>query len=157
MKYKADPSSSSIFFRNGFNGQGIHLRSKFTDNLTSHLSLTRSLNFLDIDVNATISETTYRDENGELISRSTESADYNLKVNVPVYTLREDVSYRLTPKLQLEPGFLLAFSPADSTEHASFPSFEEEEPDEETLHELLQTNPEKVEFDEEGTARGADY
>ena len=150
---QADPSSSSIFFRNGFNGQGIHLRSKFTDNLTSHLSLTRSLNFLDIDVNATISETTYRDENGELISRSTESADYNLKVNVPVYTLREDVSYRLTPKLQLEPGFLLAFSPADSTEHASFPSFEEEEPDEETLHELLQTNPEKIEFDEEGTAR----
>ena len=150
---ESQPFTSSAFFKNGFNGQGFHLRSNFTDNLTSHLSLTRSLNFLDIDFNATISETTYRDENGELISRSTESAEYLLKVNVPVYTLREDLSYRFTPTLHLEPGFLFAFSPANSTEHASFPAFEDEVPDEERLQELLRTDPEKVEFDDDGNAR----
>ena len=150
---ESQPFTSSIFFKNGFNGQGFHLRSNFTDNLTSHLSLTRSLNFLNIDANVTISETTYKDEDGEIISRSSESAEYLLKVNVPVYTLREDLSYRFTPTLHLEPGFLFAFSPANSTEHASFPAFEDEVPDEERLQELLRTDPEKVEFDDDGNAR----
>ena len=40
-----DPFESSAFFKNGFNGQGIHLRSEFTENLTSNLSLTRSPQF----------------------------------------------------------------------------------------------------------------
>ena len=148
-----DPFESSAFFKNGFNGQGIHLRSEFTENLTSNLSLTRSLNFLDIDLDAIISETTVTDENDEIISKYRDSLEYNLKVNVPVYTLREDVSYRLTPTLQLEPGFLLAFSPANSTEHSSYPSFEEEVPDDETVSELLETDPTKIEFDDDGTPR----
>ena len=148
-----DPFESSAFFKNGFNGQGIHLRSQFTENLTSNLSLTRSLNFLNIDLDAIFSETIVTGEQGELIAKSQDSIAYNLKVNVPVYTLREDVSYRLTPTLQLEPGFLLAFSPANSTEHSSFPSFEEEVPDEETLNELFQTDPTKVRFDDDGTPR----
>ncbi|RKU19546.1 hypothetical protein C6501_01310 [Candidatus Poribacteria bacterium] len=146
-------SSFFFFFKNGFNGQGIHLRSKFTENLRSHLSLTRSLNFLDIDSNITFSETTVLDESGELISRSTDSLDFELKVNVPVYTLREDLYYRLSPKLQLEPGFLFAFSPANSTEFFSVPTFEEEVLDEETLQELIQTNPEKIRYDDDGNAR----
>ena len=148
-----DPFESSAFFKNGFNGQGLHLRSEFTENLTSHLSLTRSFNFLDIDLDTVFSETIVEDEDGEIIAKSKDSIKYNLKVNVPVYTLREDVSYRLTPTLQLEPGFLLAFSPANSTEHSSFPSFEEEVPDEERLNELMQTDPTKVRFDDDGTPR----
>ena len=148
-----DPFESSAFFKNGFNGQGIHLRSEFTENLTSNLSLTRSLNFLDIDLDAIVSETTLTDENDEIITKYRDSIEYNLKVNVPVYTLREDVFYRLTPTLQLEPGFLLAFSPANSTEHSSYPSFEEEVPDDETVSELFQTDPTKVDFDDDGTPR----
>ena len=148
-----DPFESSAFFKNGFNGQGIHLHSKFTENLTSNLSLTRSLNFLDIDLDAVISETILTDEHDEIIAKYKDSIAYNLKVSVPVYTLREDVSYRLTPTLQLEPGLLLAFSPANSTEHSSFPAFEEEVPDDETASELFQTDPTKVGFDDDGTLR----
>ncbi|RKU30990.1 hypothetical protein C6499_05385 [Candidatus Poribacteria bacterium] len=148
-----DPFEASAFFKNGFNGQGIHLHSKFTENLTSNLSLTRSFNFLDIDLDTVFSETIVENEQGEIIAKSKDSIQYNLKVNVPVYTLREDVSYRLTSKLQLEPGLLLAFSPANSTEHSSIPSFEEEVPDDETLHELVQTDPTKVRFDDDGTPR----
>ena len=148
-----DPFALSAFFKNGFNGQGIHLRSEFTENLTSNLSLTRSLNFLDIDLDTVISETTVTDEHDEIIAKYQDTIAYNLKVNVPVYTLREDLSYRLTPKLQLEPGFLLAFSPANSTEHSSYPAFEEEVPDDETVRELFQTDPTKVTFDDDGTPR----
>ena len=148
-----DPFEASAFFKNGFNGQGIHLHSKFTENLTSNLSLTRSFNFLDIDLDTVFSETIVENEQGEIIAKSKDSIQYNLKVHVPVYTLREDVSYRLTPKLQLEPGLLLAFSPANSTEHSSIPSFEEEVPDEETLKELTQTDPTKIRFDDDGTPR----
>ena len=152
----ADPIDFTVFFNNGFNSQGIHLRSNFTDNLTSYLSLTRSFNYLDIDANITLSETTettVTDEGGTLITKSKDAVDYRVKVNAPIYTLREDVSYQLTPILQLEPGFLLAFSPANSTERFSYPAFEEEIPDEETLNELIQTNPEKVRFDDDGNAR----
>ena len=46
---------------------------------------------------------------------------YSVQVNVPTYTLREDLSYKLTPKLQLEPGFLFAFSPAASTTYTVLP------------------------------------
>ena len=145
----ADPIDFTLFFNNGFDGQGIHLRSNFTDNLTSYLSLTRSFNYLDINADITISETTVTETEGALI----DSLDYRVKVNVPVYTLREDVSYRLTPTFQLEPGFLLAFSSADSTEHFSYPAFEKEVLDGEALNELIQTNPEKVRFDDDGNAR----
>ncbi len=129
------------------------MHSKFTENLTSNLSLTRSLNFLDIDLDAVISETILTDEHNEIITKYKDSIEYNLKVNVPVYTLREDVSYRLTPKLQLEQGFLLALSPASSTEHSRYPAFEEEVPDDETASELFETDPTKVGFDDDGTLR----
>ncbi|MYK93268.1 TonB-dependent receptor [Candidatus Poribacteria bacterium] len=148
-----DPIDFTTFFTNGFNGQGIHLRSNFTDDLRSYLSLTRSFNYLDIDADIISSETILTDEQGEFIAKSKDSIKYNLKVSVSVYTLREDVSYRLTPKLQLEPGFLLAFSPANSTEHSSFPAFEEEVPDDETVIKLLETDPTKVRFDDDGNAR----
>ena len=148
-----DPFEAYAFFKNGFNGQGIHLHSKFTENLTSNLSLTRSLNFLDIDLDMVVSETTLTDENDEVIAKYQDSIEYNLKVNVPVYTLREDVSYRLTPTLQFEPGFLLAFSPANSTEHSSYPAFEEEIPDDETVSELFETDPTKIDFDDDGMPR----
>lgn len=141
--------TSSIFFKNGFNGQGVHLRSDFTEKLHSHLSLTRSLNYLDIELDATISQTNIVD--GEIVFDITESAEYLLKVDVPVYTLREDLSYRLTPKIQLEPGFLFAFSPANSTEFSNYPSYELIE-DEDKIQELLETDPEGVEFDEENVA-----
>ena len=149
----SDPIDFTVFFNNGFDGQGIHLRSNFTDNLTSYLSLTRSFNYLDIDANITLSETTITDKDGAFVAKSKDSVDYRVKVNTPIYTLREDVSYRLTPTLQLEPGFLVAFSSANSTEHAGYPAFEEEVPDEETVNELLHTNPEKVGFDDDGNAR----
>ncbi len=95
----------SAYFKNGFEAEGIHLRSDFTDKLTSHLSLTRSHNFLNIH----FGDTSRQEDKPE-----SESFIYSVKVNVPTYTLREDVSYTLTPTLQLEPGFLLAFSPAKS-------------------------------------------
>lgn len=149
MQEDSFESSILIFFKNGFNGQGIHLDSKFTDKLNSNLSLTRSLNYLDIELDSVFSETTVRDEEGELISRTTDSFEYLLKVQVPVYTLREDVSYKLTPKLQVEPGFLFAFSPANSSEHLMYPSFEEIT-DDETFNELSRTTPEKIRYDDEG-------
>ena len=149
----ADPIDFTVFFNNGFNSQGIHLRSNFTDNLTSYLSLTRSFNYLDIDANIAISETTVTGEDGRPIAKYKDSVDYRLKVNVPIYTLREDVSYQLTPTLQLEPGFLFAFSPANSTEHTGYPAFEEEVLDETALNALIQTNPEKVGVDDDGNAR----
>ena len=40
-------SDFSAYYKNGFDSAGIHLRSEFTDTLTSHLSLTRSFNFLN--------------------------------------------------------------------------------------------------------------
>ena len=148
-----DPIDFTTFFNNGFNGQGIHLRSNFTDDLTSYLSFTRSFNYLDIDADIISSETIIRDEQGELIAESKDFIKYKVKVNVPVYTLREDVSYKLTPTLQLEPGFLLALSPAKSMEHSSFPAFDEEVPDDETVSKLLETDPTKVRVDDDGNVR----
>ena len=46
---------------------------------------------------------------------------------MPVWTLREDISYQLTPKFQFEPGFLLSFSPANSFEDGRFPEYETRE------------------------------
>ncbi|MCG9128339.1 TonB-dependent receptor [Candidatus Poribacteria bacterium] len=144
-----DSFASSIFFKNGFNGQGIHLNSKFTDNLNSKFSLTRSLNFLDIKLNSTISESTVSNEQGEFVSSSTDTIEYLLKVNVPVYTIREDVSYKLNSKFRIEPGLLYSFSPANSTEHSMFPT-NEVISDDETLDKLERTNPEKITYDDDG-------
>ena len=113
-----DAARSSVLFKNGFNGQGLHLRSNFTENLTSHLSLTRSYNFLNIDLEAVTGER-YTVIEGRVDPSSYEAnfAHYEIKINAPVYTLREDVTYRLNPQLQLESGFLYAFNPAKSSEN----------------------------------------
>ena len=112
----------AFYFKNGFEAEGIHLRSILTDRLTSHLSLTRAHSFLNIHLGS-ISRQDETPEN--------EGFTYNIKVNTPMYTLREDVSYKLTQTLQLEPGFLLAVSPAKSHTRTSSPEkidFESEEP-----------------------------
>ena len=93
------------YFKNGFEAEGIHLHSDFTDKLTSHLSVTRSHNFLNINLGGGSSQDDKTESEGSI---------YSVKVNAPTYTVREDVSYKLTPKFQLEPGFLLAFSPSKS-------------------------------------------
>ena len=110
------------YFKNGFEAEGIHLRSILTDRLTSHLSLTRSHSFLNIHLGSTSRQEDQPENEGFI---------YNIKVNTPMYMLREDISYKLTPTLQLEPGFLLAVSPAKSHTRTSAPEkidFESEEP-----------------------------
>ena len=116
--------TSSALFKNGFNGQGIHLRSEFTENLTSHLSLTRSFNFLSINFKGVVYESYTRTPEGESVLDEVEYAHYDVNVKVPVYTFREDISYKLTPTFQLEPGFLFSFSPANSFEDGRFPEYE---------------------------------
>ena len=132
---------TSFFFKNGFNAQGIHLRSNFTENLTSHLSLTRSFNFLTIDFESPITESYEFNSAGELVSEI-DYGHYDINVKVPVYTLREDISYRLNlrpdnssqvPRSEdsavrntpaaLETGFLLSFSPANSFEDSRIPQY----------------------------------
>ena len=125
---------TSVFFKNGFNAQGLHLRSNFTENLTSQLSLTRSFNFLTINFEAPITESYEFDSDGELISE-VDYGHYDINIKVPVYTLREDVSYRLnlrpddigsqSTRAALETGFLLSFSPANSFEDSRIPQYEE--------------------------------
>ena len=124
---------TSAFFKNGFNAQGIHLRSNFTENLTSQLSLTRSFNFLTIDFEAPITESYEFDSDGEIVSE-VDYGHYDINIKVPVYTLREDISYRLnlrpddtssqdTPAA-LETGFLFSFTPANSFEDSRIPQYE---------------------------------
>ena len=76
-------------FESGFEGAGIHLRSSLTERLTSFLSFTRS-NFL-FDVNF-----------GPLLS---------LNIDAPTYTFREDLTYELDQKHQLESGLILGLEP----------------------------------------------
>ena len=126
----------SAFFKNGFNAQGIHLRSNFTENLTSHLSLTRSFNFLTIDFQAPITESYEFDSDGELVSE-VDYGHYDINIKVPVYTLREDLSYRLNMRpddissqdtsAALETGLLFSFTPANSFEDSRIPQYEESE------------------------------
>ena len=124
-----EASPSSALFKNGFNGQGIHLRSEFTENLTSHLSLTRSFNFLTINFKGVVSESHTLTPEGEWVLEEVDYAHYDVNVKVPVYTFREDISYKLTPTFQLEPGFLFSFSPANSFEDGRFPEYETSDED----------------------------
>ena len=118
----------SAYFRNGFEAQGVHLRSEFTGNLISQFSFTRAFTFINMGFSGIFSQSFFVDETRpelepELIS---EKSTYdNIRANVPVWTLREDISYKLAPKFQLESGFLFTFSPANSFEdrgirHKSF-------------------------------------
>ena len=109
--------SPSVYFRNGFEGQGIHLRSKFSDQLTSYFSLTRSVNYLNIELR----DPANIERHGSIVHFPSEPITlvarfdtYTVDVKVPVWTLREDVTYRLNPKFQIEPGILFSFSPANS-------------------------------------------
>jgi len=113
-------SEFSAYFRNGFEAQGVHLRSKFTENLTSNISFTHAFTFLNTDFEAIFGQSFLTEVDGrelepKLISQK--STYNNIKVNVPIYTLRGDVSYQLTPKFQFEPGLLFTFSPANSFEN----------------------------------------
>ncbi len=140
---------ASAFFKNGFNAQGIHLRSNFTENLTSHLSLTRSFNFLTINFEAPITESYEFGSDGELVSE-VDYGHYDINIRVPVYTLREDVSYRLNLRpgdtrnqrapAALETGLLLSFSPANSFEDSRLPQFEERADHEETVTLVVDEN-----------------
>ena len=135
---------ASAYFKNGFDGQGVHLRSDLTEHLTSHFSLTRSFNFLAIALKAPVDEQFGQEfaqgPGSEIVLDSVKYAHYDVKINVPVYTLREDVSYRLTSKLRFEPGFLLSFNPANSFENGRwFPMYEDSEvKDLEKLPEVLE-------------------
>ena len=86
--FKGDTS-----FRSGFEGAGIHLRSRFTERLTSFLSLTRSDFLFDINFGPTLS----------------------LNIDAPSYTLREDITYELNPKHRLESGLILGLEPGQVT------------------------------------------
>ena len=74
--------------------------------------MTRSYNFLNVNFGGNPNQ-------GD--ASSSEKFIYSVQVNVPTYTLREDFFYKLTPKFQLEPGFLFAFSPAESSTHTVLP------------------------------------
>ena len=114
------PNNSGAYFKSGFEAQGIHLRSQFTENLISNLSLTRSFNFLNINFLELGQEFYELDADGERQITSQEYQHYNIKVNVPIYTLREDIEYQLAPAFQFESGFLFALSPALSFEDGRF-------------------------------------
>ena len=93
-----DPTLAGRFlFENGFDGQGVHLRSLFTDRLTSYLSLTRSFNHFNLNF-------------GEGLF---------LRIGASNYQLRQDSIFRLTPNHRLESGLLLATAP--TTGAAFFP------------------------------------
>ena len=119
--------SQTTYFKNGFEGQGIHLRSNFSDNLTSYFSLTRSVNFLNVEFRNPIDATHEFDDIhiwGDSLDLITRFDTYTVRVNVPVWTLREDVTFRLNPRFQIEPGLLFSFSPAISFEESKTPQFE---------------------------------
>ena len=125
-----DLERATFYFKNGFNGQGIHLHSNFTDNFTSHFSFTRAFNFLNIDledpdvVSYELENGGFKLEDGKLVAEEIIYNSYDVKVKVPVYTLREDVSYKFTSTLQFEVGSLLSFSPANSFEDGNFYEYE---------------------------------
>ncbi|MDE0684360.1 MAG: carboxypeptidase-like regulatory domain-containing protein [Candidatus Poribacteria bacterium] len=121
---------ATFYFKNGFNGQGIHLHSNFTDNFTSHFSFTRAFNFLNVDlkdpdvVSYELENGDFKLEDGKLVAEEIIYNSYDVKVKVPVYTLREGVSYKFTSTLQFEVGSLLSFSPANSFEDSNIYEYE---------------------------------
>lgn len=78
-------------FDSGFEGGGFHLRSVLTDRLTSFLSLTRSNFLFDVNFGPTLS----------------------LNIDAPTYTLREDLTYEINEKHQLESGLILGLEPGE--------------------------------------------
>ena len=125
-----DIRRATAYFKNGFSGQGIHLHSKFTENLTSIFSFTRTFNYLNIDLadpfvlSYEVEDRQFKRVDGKLVAEEILTNSYVVKVQVPVWTLREDVSYKLSPTLRFEPGFLLSFSPANSFEDSILYEYE---------------------------------
>ena len=76
----------------GFHAQGVHLRSRFTNRLTSYLTFSRSYDLARV-AHGTTDESFFLFENTE-----------------PTYQLREDLTYRFNPGYQLETGVLLSTS-----------------------------------------------
>ena len=119
-----DEEDVFLHFQNGFDAQGVHLRSEFTPEFTSHLSLTRSRNLLLLNFEEPSTLTGYTvTETGERVETLREASRYKMEVDVPVYTVREDLGYQFTPTFRLEPGFLFAFSPATSLVESRVPEF----------------------------------
>ena len=86
-----DPTlTGQFFFKNSFNGQAIHLRSLLTNHLSSSLSISRTLARFNFKF----------------------GRGFFLRVENPAYELREDLTYRVTPKHQLESGMLASFGVA---------------------------------------------
>ena len=105
-----EDSNFSAYYKNGFEGAGIHLRSEFTEKFTSYLSLTRSFNFLNMQFG-------YPFDIDEGPTR--EGLFSDIKTKVPAYQLRTDIAYKITDSFQFEPGFLLFYSPADSFSYST--------------------------------------
>ena len=105
-----EDSNFSAYYKNGFEGAGIHLRSEFADRFTSHMSLTRSFNFLNMQFGTPFDT----DE-----SPTREGVFTDTKTRVPAYQLRTDIAYEITDNFQFEPGFLLSYSPADSSSYST--------------------------------------
>ena len=109
----------------GFYAQGIHLRSRLTNQLTSNLTLVRSYDLARV-AHGTTDESYFHFENTE-----------------PTYQLREDMTHRFNPRYQLETGALL------STSYGSVSSFLSD-PDEFDEDFLIQV---RVDLDEDGLGR----
>ncbi len=103
--YTEEDSNYSAYYKNGFEGAGIHLRSEFADRFTSHMSFTRSFNFLNMQFGSP-----FNPDEGP----TQEGLFTDTKTKVPAYQLRTDIAYKITDNFQFEPGFLLSYSPADS-------------------------------------------
>ena len=103
-------SNFSAYYKNGFEGAGIHLRSEFTEKFISHLSLTRSFNFLNMQFGSP-----FNPDEGP----TQEGLFTDTKTKVPAYQLRTDIAYKITDNFQFEPGFLLSYSPADSFSYST--------------------------------------
>ena len=109
LDYEED-SNFSAYYKNGFEGAGIHLQSEFTDRFTSHLSLTRAFNFLNIQFGYPFDPDEGPTQEGFFI---------DTKTKVPAYQLRTDITYKIADNFQLEPGFLLSYSPANNFSYST--------------------------------------
>ena len=123
LNYTED-SNFSAYYKNGFEGAGIHLRSEFTEKFISHLSLTRSFNFLNMQFGSTFDI----DE-----GPTREGLFSDIKTKVPAYQLRTDIAYKIADNFQFEPGFLLSYSPADNASYSTRAFVDEDSDDGELI------------------------
>ncbi|RKU19548.1 hypothetical protein C6501_01320 [Candidatus Poribacteria bacterium] len=114
-----EDNNFTAYYKNGFEGAGIHLKSEFTEKFISYLSLTRSFNFLNMQFG-----NPFNIDEGP----TREGSFDDTKTKVPAYQLRADIAYKITDNFQFEPGFLLSYSPADSSSY-SISAFVDEDSD----------------------------